>query len=47
MSLWRAHEIADAVEAELQAAFPEAEILIHQDPDIPVENPSADAAKPI
>ena len=33
MSLWRAHEIADKVEAELQAAFPEAEILIHQDPD--------------
>ena len=32
MTLYRAHEVADAVEAELQAAFPNAEILIHQDP---------------
>ncbi len=33
LSLWRAHEIADAVEEELALAFPQAEILIHQDPD--------------
>ena len=32
MSLYRAHEVADAVEEELMAAFPNAEILIHQDP---------------
>lgn len=47
MSLWRAHEIADAVEAELQAAFPEAEILIHQDPDAPLADTRGEAAKPI
>ena len=32
MSLYRAHAVADAVEAELQEAFPRAQILIHQDP---------------
>ena len=32
MSLSRAHEISDGVEAEIAAAFPGAEILIHQDP---------------
>ena len=32
MTLLRAHEIADEVELELQTAYPEAEILIHQDP---------------
>jgi ferrous-iron efflux pump FieF len=32
MNLLRAHEISDAVEAQLQAAFPQAEILIHEDP---------------
>ena len=32
MPLHKAHSVADAVEAELQAAFPNAEILIHQDP---------------
>ena len=32
MTLYRAHAVADAVEAELQAAYPSAEILIHQDP---------------
>ena len=32
MNLLRAHEISDAVEAQLQAAFPHAEILIHEDP---------------
>lgn len=32
ISLTRAHEISDAVEADVKAAFPKAEILIHQDP---------------
>lgn len=32
MNLYKAHRIADAVEAELCAAFPEAEVIIHQDP---------------
>lgn len=32
MSLTRAHEVSDAVEAELMVAFPNAEIIIHQDP---------------
>ncbi|MGH7095397.1 MAG: cation diffusion facilitator family transporter, partial [Stellaceae bacterium] len=32
MNLVRAHEIADAVEAELRRAYPNAEIIIHQDP---------------
>lgn len=32
MSLYRAHAIADEVEARLRAAFPDAEVIIHQDP---------------
>jgi ferrous-iron efflux pump FieF len=32
MPLARAHAIADAVETEILAAFPNAEIIIHQDP---------------
>ena len=32
MTLLRAHEISDAVEQELRAAFPHAEIIIHADP---------------
>ena len=32
INLLRAHEISDAVEARLQAAFPQAEIMIHEDP---------------
>lgn len=32
MKLMRAHTIADAVEAEIRAAFPNAEVIIHQDP---------------
>lgn len=32
LSLSRAHAIADAVEKRLQSAFPNAEIIIHQDP---------------
>ena len=33
MSLLRAHEISDEVEARLRDAYPNAEILIHQDPE--------------
>jgi ferrous-iron efflux pump FieF len=32
MTLLRAHDAADEVEREVMAAFPEAEVLIHQDP---------------
>ncbi len=32
MSLDQAHEVSDAVEMRLLEAFPEAEIMIHQDP---------------
>jgi ferrous-iron efflux pump FieF len=32
MTLLRAHDISDAVERELRAAFPHAEIIIHADP---------------
>jgi ferrous-iron efflux pump FieF len=32
MPLWQAHEIADEVEMELMQAFPNAEVIIHQDP---------------
>lgn len=32
LTLLKAHEVSDAVEMELQEAFPDAEILIHQDP---------------
>lgn len=34
MTLYRAHAIADTIEAELQTLFPGAEVLIHQDPHI-------------
>lgn len=33
LKLMRAHEIADQVEAEIVAAFPGAEVIIHQDPE--------------
>ncbi len=33
MSLLRAHDVSDAVEAALRAAMPGADILIHQDPE--------------
>ena len=33
MSLIRAHEISDEVEARLRTAYPNAEIIIHQDPE--------------
>lgn len=32
LSLTRAHEVSDAVEADIHAAFPNAEVIIHQDP---------------
>lgn len=32
LTLLKAHEIADAVEMELRQAFPESDVLIHQDP---------------
>lgn len=32
IKLIRAHEISDAVEADLMTAFPRAEVIIHQDP---------------
>jgi ferrous-iron efflux pump FieF len=32
MSLVRAHEVSDEVEAQICAAFPHAEVIIHQDP---------------
>lgn len=32
LSLYRAHAIADQVEAEIMEAFPNAEVIIHQDP---------------
>ncbi len=32
LTLLKAHEISDAVEIEIRDAFPEAEVLIHQDP---------------
>ena len=33
MTLRRAHEIADAVEIKVQNAFPNAEVIVHQDPE--------------
>lgn len=33
MSLLRAHQISDEVEAKLSSAYPNAEIIIHQDPE--------------
>jgi len=32
ITLTRAHEVSDAVEAEILLAYPDAEIIIHQDP---------------
>ncbi|HUO92090.1 MAG TPA: cation diffusion facilitator family transporter [Rhizomicrobium sp.] len=32
LSLTRAHEVSDEVEADLRAAYPNAEVMIHQDP---------------
>jgi len=41
MSLARAHQISDEVEVLLRAAYPHAEILIHQDPE-GVDEPRSD-----
>jgi ferrous-iron efflux pump FieF len=38
MTLMAAHAVADALESQLQAAFPGAEVLIHQDPAGIAEN---------
>ena len=32
LSLTRAHEVSDAVEADIRAVYPHAEVIIHQDP---------------
>ncbi|MFN3075320.1 MAG: cation diffusion facilitator family transporter [Alphaproteobacteria bacterium] len=32
LPLWKVHDIADAVELKLREAFPNAEVIIHQDP---------------
>ncbi len=41
MTLYRAHAIADTVEAELEALFPGTDVIIHQDPYVaPDETPS-------
>jgi ferrous-iron efflux pump FieF len=32
LTLLKAHEVSDEVELELRRTFPDAEILIHQDP---------------
>ena len=40
LNLLQAHEISDAVEARLRAAYPGAEIIIHQDPE-GIEEPRA------
>ena len=40
LSLLRAHQISDEVEAKLRAAYPNAEIIIHQDPE-GIEEPRA------
>jgi ferrous-iron efflux pump FieF len=40
MSLMRSHEVSDEVEGELCAAFPNAEVIIHQDPE-GLERPKA------
>jgi ferrous-iron efflux pump FieF len=33
LTLSEAHRISDTVEAQLLAAFPRAEVMIHQDPE--------------
>jgi ferrous-iron efflux pump FieF len=33
MNLQRAHEVSDVVEGEIRKAFPNAEVIIHQDPE--------------
>jgi ferrous-iron efflux pump FieF len=45
ITLKRAHEISDAVERDVLEAFPNAEVMIHQDPE-GVEEPRRSFAKP-
>lgn len=48
MNLLRAHEVSDEVEAQLQRAFPHAEIIIHEDPagiEEPVAFPARNRAR--
>ena len=33
MTLQRAHVISDEVESEIRRAFPETDVIIHQDPE--------------
>ena len=33
LPLREAHKIGDAVELEVEKAFPNAEVIVHQDPD--------------
>ncbi len=33
LPLWQAHDISDAVEAKIREAYPNAEVIIHQDPE--------------
>ncbi|SLN35948.1 cation diffusion facilitator family transporter [Oceanibacterium hippocampi] len=44
INLLRAHNIAEQVEAEILAEFPEAEVIIHQDP-VEIDEPMPDFAK--
>jgi ferrous-iron efflux pump FieF len=44
ITLYRAHEIADEVEARVLEAFPNAEVIIHQDPEGYEEDHAALAA---
>jgi ferrous-iron efflux pump FieF len=32
LPLWHAHKISDRVEKEILAKFPDADVIIHQDP---------------
>ena len=45
MTVRDAHDVVDAVEARVAAAFPDAEILIHIDPDGHTEEPLADKVR--
>lgn len=47
ITLLRAHEISDAIEAAIRAAFPGAEVIVHQDPagyEAPHGGPAAERA---
>jgi ferrous-iron efflux pump FieF len=44
LSLARAHDAADAVEAAIEAAFPGADVIAHMDPTGVVDRPRAATA---